>query len=82
MSYDGDRKLLLEKAQRARRLARSIDSRDPAAKKLFELAAEYEAQVERIDAMKPPPPPPAPPTPTHVAQQQQQPQQDDTDKKE
>jgi hypothetical protein len=79
MSDDAERKLLLEKAQRARRLAQSVDWRDPAAKKLLEVAADYEARARRMEGM---PPPPAPSAPTHVAQQQQQPQPDDTDKKE
>jgi hypothetical protein len=65
-----ERRLLLEKAVKARKLAHAIPG-DPAAQELLRLAAEYEALAARSGA--------APPS--QPAQQQQQPQPDpDTDK--
>ena len=65
---DTERERLLEKARKARRLARSIAG-DPAGQKLLQLAAKYEALAERGEAETSKPEAPSP-----VAQQQQQPQ--------
>jgi hypothetical protein len=57
-----------EKAERCRRLARGIAG-DPAANKLLQMAAEYEALAAQADAKSAP----------HTIQQQQQQQQPQPD---
>jgi hypothetical protein len=62
---DTERRILLEKAVKARKLAYAIPG-DPAAQELLRLAAEYEALAAQPGATPP----------SQPAQRQQQPQQE------